>query len=209
MADELSVLPTELQGRIFSCLPPDLQSLCVAGHILVTHSRTVSLPPGMMIKVFALGGGGLTVRFPLPVNIITVCSMPEAEAGGDTVVEAGQERLTARGGEGGGRDGGSGWSGGGGGGGRGGSNGGDGMAGDGVNMRRGGRGSGAELPPIPGLTLAPGRGGQPRGGYGGGGGGVLVDGRNPVRAEDTLAREGYGVGGGHYDGIAGIVVIYP
>ena len=84
------------------------------------------------------------------------------------------------------------------------------MAGVGVNKGRGGgRGSGAELPRIPGLTLAPGRGGEPRGNCGGGGGGVVVDGRNPVRWENTLAGEGYGAGGGSYcNGISGIVVIY-
>ena len=95
--------------------------------------------------------------------------------GGDTVVEAGQDRLTARGGEVGIVDGAEGWSGGGGGlvlegrAGRGGSNGGDGEAEIDTGCLRG-RGSGAVLPSIPGFVLAPGRGGEPDDGQNGGGG---------------------------------------
>ena len=56
--DLVSELPAELQERIFSCLPPDLQTLCVKGHILVMESRAVSLPPGTLVRLFAVGAGG-------------------------------------------------------------------------------------------------------------------------------------------------------
>ena len=109
------------------------------------------------------------------------------------------------------------WSGGGGygsgRGGRGGSNGEDGEAGTGDHTAPGGRGSGAvELPRIPGLSLAPGRGGEPDGGCGGGGGGVTVN-RGPEWT-DTNCGEGYGGGSGEYRVVQarertnGVVIFY-
>ena len=125
-----------------------------------------------------------------------------------------EKSLIAGGGEVRNGDGGSGWSGGGGngidqaeGGGRGGSNGGDGEAGtDYCYTSPGGRGSGAALPHIPGLTLAPGRPGEPRGGRGGGGGGVTVNG-GPGR-RDQHCGEGFGAGGCDNEGTSGVVIIY-
>ena len=73
----------------------------------------------------------------------------------------------------------------------------------------GGVGSGAVLPTVPGLQLAAGRGGEPRGEFGGGGGGVLVDGA-PER-EDEHCGEGFGGGGGGHEdvnGNDGVVVIF-
>ena len=120
------------------------------------------------------------------------------------------------------------WSGGGGRciwgqGGQGGSNGGDGDAGTShdatVHSRHvtrwsvGGQGSGAvELPRIPGLSLAPGRGGEPDGIWGGGGGGVRVSG-GPEWI-DKNCGEGFGGGWGKDrteqggGGPNGVVIIY-
>ena len=56
--ERFSALPPELLERIFSFLPPDLQSLYVAGHILLTRSRTVSLPASLTVRIFLVGGGG-------------------------------------------------------------------------------------------------------------------------------------------------------
>ena len=41
---DLSLLAPELREKIFSFLPPDLQTLCLTGHILVSGDRTVSPP---------------------------------------------------------------------------------------------------------------------------------------------------------------------
>ena len=73
----------------------------------------------------------------------------------------------------------------------------------------GGRGSGAGLPLIPGLRLAPGRPGQSDGLAGGGGGGVTVNGY-PVRKHSTNVGEGFGGGGGGSEliGNGGVVIIY-
>ena len=153
--------------------------------------------------------------------------------GGNTVVVAGQNKLTAGGGERGfGSNGGRGWSGGGGcgdahkmgTGGRGGSNGGDGEPGNRGkggygNHVSGGRGSGAVLPSIPGLVLAPGRAGEPKASTsysmdGGGGGGVTVNKQPEWRGKGeriSYYLEGYGAGArGGYWGAAndGIVVIF-
>ena len=51
-------LPPELRDKIFSYLPPDLQTLLLRGRIVVTYSRTVSLLSSMEIRVFLVGGGG-------------------------------------------------------------------------------------------------------------------------------------------------------
>ena len=56
--EQVSSLPSELQEKIFSYLPPDLQTLCLTGHILVAETRLVSLPSRLRVRVFAVGGGG-------------------------------------------------------------------------------------------------------------------------------------------------------
>ena len=58
-------MPPELQQKIFSYLSPDLQTLSLTGHILVTEDRAVFLPRGMVVNVFAMGAGGdgMAVRF--------------------------------------------------------------------------------------------------------------------------------------------------
>ena len=58
MEPRVSSLPPELREKILSNLPADLQTLCVTGHILVTESRTVFLPSGMIVNAFAVGAGG-------------------------------------------------------------------------------------------------------------------------------------------------------
>ena len=65
----VSALPAELQQRIFSLLPPDLQTLCLQGHILVTDSRVVSLPSGTAVRVFIVGQGGHGVSFRFTASI--------------------------------------------------------------------------------------------------------------------------------------------
>ena len=60
--DDLSLLPPELQHMIFSYLSPDLKTLLLTGHILITHDRTVSLPSSMTVRVFLVGGGGSGYR---------------------------------------------------------------------------------------------------------------------------------------------------
>ena len=96
-----------------------------------------------------------------------------------------------------------------------GSGGGDGQAGTGRWSAPGGRGSGAALPRIPGLTLAPGRGGQPNIWKAGGGGGVTVNGEPEPewRAEQSCCGQGFGGGVGgrkrtNQVGGNGIVIIY-
>ena len=59
--ERVSALPAELREIIFSYLPPNVQTLCVKGHILITQDRTVTLP--CPVRVFLVGGGG-GVRYP-------------------------------------------------------------------------------------------------------------------------------------------------
>ena len=56
--ERVSALPAELKKMIFSYLSPDLQTLCQTGHILITDDRAVSLPCGMRVRTFLVGGGG-------------------------------------------------------------------------------------------------------------------------------------------------------
>ena len=63
--ERVFAMPPELQQKIFGYLSQDLQALCLTGHILVTGDKTVSLPRGMLVNVFAMGAGGagMAVRF--------------------------------------------------------------------------------------------------------------------------------------------------
>ena len=72
----IALLPPELQRKIFTHLSPDLQTLLLTGHIVVTSTRTVSLPSSMTVGVFLVGGGanGLLVRYlpgPQPIPLLT------------------------------------------------------------------------------------------------------------------------------------------
>ena len=62
------------------------------------------------------------------------------------------------------------------------------------------------LPSIPGLLLAPGRGGEPDGRDGGGAGGVT--GNAEPEWKDKNSGEGFGAGGGSHFGTDGVVVIF-
>ena len=66
MSDEVdsavSRLPPELQSVVFSRLPPDLQELCSRGSLVVTASRTLTLPPATRLHCILVGGGGRGVR---------------------------------------------------------------------------------------------------------------------------------------------------
>ena len=50
-------LPLEIQQKIFSFLPADLQALTLEGHIIIKRDRTVSLSSGLTVGVFAVSGG--------------------------------------------------------------------------------------------------------------------------------------------------------
>ena len=74
--ERVSALPPELKKMIFSFLSPDLQCLCVTGHILVTESRMVSLPGSLTVQMFLVGGGsGVFVSYLAPVPTITSYSI--------------------------------------------------------------------------------------------------------------------------------------
>ena len=62
------------------------------------------------------------------------------------------------------------------------------------------------LPSIPGLVLAPGRGGKPNAWGGGGDGGVT--GNAEPEWKDKNSGEGFGAGGGSHFGTDGVVVIF-
>ena len=249
--DCVAALPTELRNVLFSYLHPNLQTLCLAGHIICRESIVISLPKNLSVDVFAVGSGGaarVSYRVIKPKLILTYIIFQWAGGGGsgylaqgrllvpdsceisvtigrgeqngmnggETVVEAGQQRLIAAGGKRGGGGQGGGWSGGGGSGaegGRGGNNGGDGHSGTGIGVwlelaERGGQGSRVVLPHIPSLTLTPGRPGEPDQMWGGGGGGVIVNGE--PEWVDQRCGEGYGAGGGGGEefGASGIVIFY-
>ena len=61
--DLVPILPLEIQEKIFFFLPPNLRTLCMQGHILVTQDATVSLPSGLSVRVFGVGGGSGAVIF--------------------------------------------------------------------------------------------------------------------------------------------------
>ena len=56
---QMATLPPELQEKVFDDIYPDLRTLRQQGHILLTQDRTVSPPPGIKVRVFAVGAGGL------------------------------------------------------------------------------------------------------------------------------------------------------
>ena len=58
LAQRVLELPPELQLKIFSILPADLQTLCKDGHIIITEDRVVHLPRGYNVRVFAVNAGG-------------------------------------------------------------------------------------------------------------------------------------------------------
>ena len=79
--ERVTGLPPELKKKIFSFLPADIQHFCVHGYILIDQNeefllptvvlvmgRSVCLPSGTVVQVFAMGGGAGDV-----VRLATMC----------------------------------------------------------------------------------------------------------------------------------------
>ena len=56
----MSLLPPEIQEKIFMALPEDVRQVCLEGRLSFTEDRTVSLPglAGRTVRLFVAAHGG-------------------------------------------------------------------------------------------------------------------------------------------------------